>query len=130
MGLEKDHFALALIDVFAAYRCNAVLQSLEKNHIKCIFIPANCTGELQPLDLTVNQVFKQELKACFIRWYADFVKKQLGEGVEPQNIKPDLHISVLKPLHARWLIEAVSNISRDVIIEGFVKAGIIPSLTD
>ena len=130
LGLEKDHFAVALFDVFAAHRCDSVLQSLEKNHIKCIFIPANCTGELQPQDLTVNQVFKQELKACFIRWYADLVKKQLGDRVELENIKPDLRISVLKPLHARWLIEAVSNISSDVIIEGFVKAGIMDSITD
>ena len=75
-------------------------------------------------------MFKQELKACFIRWYADLVKKQLGYGVELENIKPDLRISVLKPLHARWLIEAVSNLSSDVIIEGYVKAGIMDSITD
>ena len=117
MGLKKYHFALALFDIFAAH-----FQSLEKNRI---FIPASCTGELQPLDLTVNQVFKQELKACFIRWYADLVKKQLEDGVQLENIKPDLHI-----LHARWLIEAVSHLSSDVIIEGFVKAGIMDSITD
>ena len=128
LGLEEDNFALALFDVFAAHRCDSVLQSLQKNHIKCIFIPANCTGELQPLDLTVNQVFKQELKACFIRWYAELVKKQLSAGVELGNIKPDLRISVLKPLHARWLIEAASHLSSDVLIEGFIKAGIKDSI--
>ena len=37
----------------------------KKNNIKCCFIPASCTGELQPLDLTVNQVFKQELQSMF-----------------------------------------------------------------
>ena len=40
LGLEEDNFALALFDVFAAHRCDSVLQSLEKNHIKCIFVPA------------------------------------------------------------------------------------------
>ena len=74
------------------------------------------------LDLTVNQVFKQELKECFIRWYAGLVKDQLRDGVQLENIKPDLRISVLKPLHANWLIEAISHISTDVIIEGFVKS--------
>ena len=73
LGLEKDNFALVHFDIFAAHRCDSILQSLERNHIKCIFIPANCTGELQLLDLTVNQVFKQELKACFIRWLAELV---------------------------------------------------------
>ena len=45
-----------------------------------------------------------------------------------ENIKPDLRISVLKPLLANWLIEASSHISSDVIIEGFVKAGIKDSV--
>ena len=128
LGLDKDNFALALFDVFAAHRCDSVLQALEKHHIKCCFIPPSCTGELQPLDLTVNQVFKQELKACFIRWYAGLVKDQLRDGVQLENIKPDLRISVLKPLHANWLIQAISYISSDVIIEGFVKAGIKDSV--
>ena len=65
LGLDKDHFSLALFDVFAAHWCESVLQALEKHHIKCCFIPPNCTGELRPLDLTVNQVFKQELKNMF-----------------------------------------------------------------
>ena len=46
------------------------------------------------------QVFKQELKACFIRWCAGPVKDQLRDGVQLENIKPDIRISVLKPLHA------------------------------
>lgn len=58
LGLDKDHFSL---DVFAAHRCESVLKALENHHIKCCFIPPDCKGELQPLDLTVNQVFKQEL---------------------------------------------------------------------
>ena len=30
LGLDKDHFALALFDVFASHRCESVLQALEK----------------------------------------------------------------------------------------------------
>ena len=121
MGLDKDHFAFALFYIFAAHRCKIVLQALEENNIKSCFISAHCTRELQPLDLTVNQVFKQELKACFIKWYAGVVTDQLGDGVEFENIKPDLRISVLDPLNAHWLIEAISNISSDVVVQGFVK---------
>ena len=73
-------------------------------------------------------MFKQELKACFIRWYAGLVKDQLRDGVQLENIKPDLRISVLKHLHANWLIEAISYISSDVVIEGFVKARIKDSV--
>ena len=76
LGLEKDQFALPLFDVLTAHRCESVLQALEKNHIKRCFITANCTGELQPLDLTVNQVFKQELKACFmLNWLENKLRR-------------------------------------------------------
>ena len=67
LSLDKDHFALALFDIFAAHRCKTVLQALEENNIKCCFIPAHCRGELYSLDLTVNKVFKQGLKAYFIK---------------------------------------------------------------
>ena len=62
LGLDSNHCALSLFDVFAVHRYKSVLQSLETNKIRCSFVPANCTGELQPLNVTVNQVFKQELK--------------------------------------------------------------------
>ena len=112
--------------MFAAHRCKSVLRALETNNIKCCFVPANCTGELQPLDLTVNQVFKQELKSCFILMV--WIKEQLKNGVDINEIKPDLHISVLKPIHANWLMESVSKMSSDVIVSGFEKSGIKESI--
>ena len=128
LGFDSSQHALALFDVFAAHRCDSVLQALERNNIKCCFIPANCTGELQPLDVTVNQMFKLELKACFTKWYAGLVKEQLEHGVELGAIKPDLRISILKPLHARWLMEAIAKVRSDVIVNGFEKSGIKESI--
>ena len=103
LGLEKDHFAVVLFKVFTAQRCDSVLQLLEKI--------TSSASLYQPI----------ALESC---------KKQLGDGIELEHIKPDLGISVLKQLHARWLIEAVSNLSSNVIIEGFIKAGIMDSITD
>ena len=34
LGLQPDHCALAIFDVFAAHRCNSVLEALNKHHIK------------------------------------------------------------------------------------------------
>ena len=38
---------------------DSVLEALNKHHIKYTFVPASCTRELQPLDLTFNAAFKQ-----------------------------------------------------------------------
>lgn len=111
----------AIFDVFTACRCNSVLEALSDNHIKYTFVPAICTGELQPLDLTFNSASKQELRDCFTRWYAAIVEDDLEQEKELSTIKP----SVLKPIQARWLTEGHSTLSKekDLIIQGFDKAG-------
>ena len=69
-----------------------------------IYIPAGCTGDLQPLHVTVNQVYKVELTQHFTQWYAGEVKKGLREGNDVADIKVDLCLSVVKPIHAKWLM--------------------------
>ena len=60
-------------------------------------MPAGCTGELQLLDLSVNEGFKAAMKCSFSRWYADEVRQAL---VSLDNLKVDLRASLIKPLHA------------------------------
>ena len=64
LNLPTSQPALTLFDVFAAHRCETVLHKLRSNNILYVFIPASCTGELQPLDLTVNK-FLRKAKSLF-----------------------------------------------------------------
>ena len=50
---------------------------------------AKYSKEIQPLDLTFNAAFKRELRECFTRWYATFVKNDLDRGQELSTVKPD-----------------------------------------
>ena len=120
LGLSENHSALAVFDVFAAHRSQIVLDTLDKYHIKYFYVPAGCTGELQPLDLTFNEPFKREMKECFTRWYASLIKKDLDQGKGVGEVKPDLRTSTVKPIHARWLMEVHSKLSKnsDLIISG------------
>ena len=65
-------------------------------------MPAGCTGQLQPLDVAVNEPFKAHLKELFSLWYAERVRMD-GQLVE--EIKIDLRASVIKPIHFRWLVD-------------------------
>ena len=82
--------------------------------------------KLQPLDLAFNDPFKREMKECFTKWYASLVKKQLDQGKDVSEIKPDLRTSTVKPIHARWLMEVLYKLDKnsDMIVSGFEKAGI------
>ena len=93
-------------------------------------MPAGCTGELQPLDLSVNEEFKAAMKSSFSRWYADEVRQALDQGVSLDNLKVDLRASLIKPLHANWLMLAMSTLhdKPDVVCRGFEKSGIIDFL--
>ena len=41
--------------------CHSILKLLGDNNIQ-VFVPAGCTGDLQPLDVSVNNPFKQKVK--------------------------------------------------------------------
>jgi hypothetical protein len=78
------------------------LDKLHSKAISTIFVPANCTPLLQPLDCegSVNDEFKKEIKREFTSWYADKVKEAMDEGTDMADIEIDTRMSTLKPLHA------------------------------
>ena len=119
--------ALAIFDVFQAHRCDSVLGKLHHHHIYQVFVPAGCTRELQPLNVSVNEEFKAAIKANFSRWYANEVKEELDQGINIQDLKVDLKASVVKPLHANWLMMSLSSLKSksDIIQRGFEKSGIL-----
>ena len=85
--------------MFATDRCDSVLKKLSSNNIHQVFVPASCTGELQPLDLSVNYEFKALMKDSFVRWYAHEVKTALDGGTSLEKVKVDLKASFITPIH-------------------------------
>ena len=72
------------------------------------------------MDLTVNGDFKDELKSSFHQWYARQVCFENEETVV------DLKTSIIKPIHANWLVVCHEKVSgrRELIKEEFEKAGL------
>ena len=118
---------LSVFDVFAANRCSSVFQKLSAHHIHQISVLASCTGELQPLDLSVNDEFKALMKEHFSRWYADEIKTALDQGASLDKVKIDLKGSLIKPLHGNWLITTLQSQTAS-LVRGFETAGIIECL--
>ena len=113
LELADDQPALVLFDVFAAHRCDSVLAKLKSHNIHQVFVPAGCTGELQPLDVGFNQEFKELMKNSFSRWYAEEVREAMELGVAINDVKVDLRATVVKPLHANWLISSLTALSNE-----------------
>ena len=127
LDLPDDHPALAIFDVFSAHRCSSVLAKLQSNNIHQVFVPAGCTGELQPLDVGVNVDFKQLMKSHFSRWYAEEVRNAMDQGTALSDVKVDLRATVVKPLHANWIISTISTLStrQESLKKPFETIGIV-----
>ena len=120
---------LCIFDVFAAHLCESVLNKMRQNNLIYVTIPAGCTSELQPLDLTVNQFFKAELKNKFHNYYAEQVQKELASSSFNETQPVSLQLTLLKPIHAGWVIDCFASLQTkpDLIRSGFRKAGLLPT---
>ena len=105
LKLATDQKALLVWDVFRGQMTDKVKEQLTELNIECVYVPANMTHFFQPLDLTVNGCAKQRMRKQFVTYYSSAVKQQLDSGKQLEDIEVDFHLSVLKPLHAKWLVE-------------------------
>ena len=119
----KQH-ALCIFDVFKAHQGETLRKLLHKNNVHMVYVPASCTDCLQPLDLSINATFKHHMKASFENWYASQVASLVKDG-KPVDI--DLRLSVVKPLQAKWLLNACQKVENDpeMIKRGWEQAGIL-----
>lgn len=121
----KQH-ALCIFDVYAAHRGEQFLNKLQKNNIHVVFVPASCTDQLQPLDLAINAPYKKQMKAQFENYYSSKVADQMEKGVKVEDIKVELLLSVVKPLHAKWVTKSADERSKntELIRKAWTTAGI------
>lgn len=131
LGLDDDYMGMLIFDEFKAQLTDKVKALMAENHCVDVCVPANLTNEFQPLDLMVNNMAKKFLNAKFSDWYANQITKQLKEGVSAHNVKIDLTLTHMKPIHAMWLIGLYDHLrnQEEVIVNSFAKAGIDEALT-
>ena len=104
LKLPPTQKAILIWDVFRGQTTERVLSKLASLNIEIVSVPANMTHFFQPLDLTVNGQAKKFCKEKFTTWYSQEVQTQLDSGTSFEDIEVDLRMSVIKPLHAGWLV--------------------------
>lgn len=137
LGLPDDQQGLIILDVFKAHQVMVVIEAMHEKNMCTVFVPGCCTGELQPLDLSVNGCFKALMSEAFTNWYADEVAEiTAGEDTDGDDLeevapnKVDLRLTYLKPIHANWLLKSIDTLALDhaEIKSGFEMAGILEAI--
>ena len=86
------------------------------------------THLLQPYDSTVNGHCKSFMKGMFAEWYRKQVEEALSHGKKVEDIEIKFYLTVIKPLHAKWLMEFYNHITSEkgseIIINGWERSGI------
>lgn len=121
---------LLICDVFKGQWTDAVKKVVKASNGKMVAVPNNWTNYFQPLDLTVNKSSKDFLRDEAQAWYSNEIAKQMSEGKRTDQIKVDVRLSVVKPLHAKWITKYYDYARNhpEIIINGWKKSGITENL--
>ena len=134
--LAQVQRGLVLLNVYKAHYTADFLDEFKVAGFELEYVPGNCSSELQPLDLSVNGRFKDQLKDAFTNWIENLVASAIqGFGDTNTNqavaaVQPHLRLSNLKPIHARWMIDVITTLktSSAHICQGWEAAGTLAAL--
>ena len=121
---------LLICDVFKGQWTNAVKNAVKKSNGKMVSVPNNWPNYFQPLDRTVNKSSKDFIHEEAQSWYSQEIVKQMEAANGSDQIKVDVRISVVKPLHAKWMVKYYdyARTKPQLIISGWKESGIIDHL--
>ena len=91
-----------------------------------VSVPHNMTNYFQTIDLTVNQSCKSLLDDKAKIQYTKQVQAQISNGTAPKSVSLHLKISILKPIHVKWVTQYYDHIRtvEDVVTNGWHRSGI------
>ncbi len=87
--------------------CDPGMTTRERHHprIHLVFVPANCTSQLQVADVVLQRPFKHGIRRRFTEWAARIIQEQVDHD-DILGLSPYLKMSVIKPLILQWCIDS------------------------
>ena len=131
-NLPKESTALLIFDVFRGQKTDSFINHLAEKNCIVVFVSSNMTDMFQPLDVTVNKNIKSVIRNCYNDWYSEQVVTALNNGIAPTDVKVKQVISIIKPLHAKWIIAAYEyhlfETGAELIRKGFESSHITEAI--
>ena len=128
----RNQKALLIFNIFRGQTTDKIIKVLKDNHILVTKVPANMTHLFQLLDLTVKKAAKDYTKQEFSDWFTCQINTGLENGQELDDLEIDYWLSVLKPLHAKWLIFFYNYMTtkkwQEVMSNGWKRSDIYDSI--
>eukprot|EP00697_Spironema_sp_BW2_P012431 gnl/Spiro4/28677_TR14188_c0_g1_i1.p1 gnl/Spiro4/28677_TR14188_c0_g1~~gnl/Spiro4/28677_TR14188_c0_g1_i1.p1 ORF type:complete len:291 (+),score=23.87 gnl/Spiro4/28677_TR14188_c0_g1_i1:1041-1913(+) len=119
LGVQERTPSVVVLDCWTVHRSQEFRQWMYDTYgrsIRLIYVPAGCTGQLQPLDVTVNKEFKTLLRAECCEHVAAETSRQLGQGVSTEAVVYDLTLATLRPCFVTWIGRAIASMSHNTAL--------------
>jgi hypothetical protein len=130
LDLQANQKPVWLIDYWSIHKRKEFLDWIKKKHpnILVVFVPTNCTSELQLVDVIIQRPLKHGFKVNFNKWTTCVIKQQIYNGKEPFI---DLKMNNLKPQICGWLHSTWTQVQGmdGMIVKGWEKTGITKNFT-
>ena len=103
---KNDHIVLVL-DVWSVPISQEFRDWIKVHHprIHLVYVPPNCTSELQVADVILQRSFKAGIRKEFNKWAAEIISEQL-KAKDLIGLTPHLKMGVIKPLVMEWCVHS------------------------
>ena len=129
MGYPKEQMSLVIMDTFKGQDNDELRKLCMSNNCEVVIVPHNLTNKFQPLDLSVNKAAKAFISEKYNTWMTNEISKQIKRGIAPPGVKVSLHLSVIKPLRAKWIVDLHHYLKAEkAILCGFRAVGIFEAI--
>lgn len=145
LGLPLDFPAVWIIDCWSVHIGKPFLEWMAERYptsIRLLFVPANCTGRMQPCDLSGQRELKCGLRAIGTLYATVSVREalkaleELDDEEREQRImkgalKIDTSKTTLKPLVADWHLATWRHLKeRGVLLKGWERSRLLEAFDD
>jgi len=105
--LAHDAHIILVLDVWSVHISEEFRLFLRTHQprIHLVFVPPNCTSQLQVADVILQRSFKHGIRQQFNLWAATIVQEQIRDG-DLCGLSPYLKMSIIKPLILQWCVDS------------------------
>ena len=122
----KQTKALVIFDYHKSNLHREVYDYMELENWCWKIVPEHCIDHCQPMDLSVNKMFKLYLRQQWTNWYGEQLMMQLKSGKDITKVKVDTTLTFLKPIHAQWVQTAFGKLkdNKTAMKKGWAMMGL------
>jgi len=115
---EQKVNVVLVLDEASCHTTDKVKKAMIEANILPLIIPSGATSLLQPLDVELNKIIKNEIRKSYLSW----LEKQ-AKLTSPSLIPPDL-LDIIG-----WTNVSLSKLSKDQIAKSFSSTGLSDEIT-